>query len=254
MTPVVLAERNGNVGLITLNRPEAMNSLSAQLSAELDRAVRDLDQDPSIYVLVITGAGHRAFCTGADIKEMARREEQPETQPSVTPANASARLASSGKPTIAAINGVAIGGGALLASVVDIRIGCERSLFRFPGAAFGRINSTWTLPLIVGMPKAKELLFSARDVEAEEAVSMGLLNRLVPSDRLMDETLELARAIASHPADMIQAAKGLVHDYIGMRLPEMPRLEQEVREKLGTLPAKEVFKDFLGTRGTEPRG
>jgi enoyl-CoA hydratase/carnithine racemase len=251
----VLTERDGGVGVITLNRPEAMNALSRELTAALDWAVGELEADPAINVLVVTGAGERAFCAGGDIKEMAGRERRPAAPPPSGPRpNPMERLAFSAKPTIAAINGVALGGGALLASVVDIRIGCERAQFRFPGPAFGRINATWTLPLIVGWPKAKELLFSARPIDAAEALSIGLLNRLVDAGQLLAETLALARTIAGHPPPMIQATKALMHDYIGMRLPEMPRLEQATRESLVPPPAGEVFRDLLDKWDREGEG
>ena len=252
-TSTVLVDRDEHVGIITLNRPEVLNALNAQLGKELDQAIADLEQDTSIHVIVVTGAG-RAFSAGADIKEMAQREQQPDTEGSRAGSNYSLRLAFCAKPTIAALNGLAIGGGALLSSVPDMRFGCEKSQFRFPGAAYGRINATWTLALILGLPKAKELLFSGRMVEAEEALSMGLLNRLVPSDRLMQETMEFAHSIAASPPNMIQGVKELLHDYIGMRFPDMSRLEQEMREnRLPAPPAQETFKDFLGSRDRQPR-
>src|SRR5581483_1593563 len=111
------------VGTITLNRPEAMNALSAELTTALDRAIGELEADPAVHVLVLTGAGERAFCAGGDIKEMVDRERRPTPPPPTGPRpNPMQRLAFCAKPTLAAINGVALGGGALLASLVDIRI------------------------------------------------------------------------------------------------------------------------------------
>jgi len=245
---VVLVERDGNVGILTLNRPEARNALSAQLSNELREGTQELDEDPNINVIVITGAGDKAFCAGADIKEMAQREQDPSSAP--PPAQGDAQVSGPGfvfsaKPAIGAINGVAIGGGSQLSTTLDIRIGCERSMFRFPGAAYGRINATWTLPRIVGMPMAKELLFSGRPVQAEEALSIGLLNRLVPSGRLMEETMELAHTIAGNPPEMVQAVKLMLNDYVGMRLEDMPKREQQGRAGLVTPPANQVFSSFL---------
>ena len=247
--PAVLVQRDGQVGVITLNRPDVLNAMNAQLRGELDQAVAELEEDDAINALVLTGAG-RAFCAGNDIHEAVRREErQEQPAPEATPyaPTASSRLAFCAKPTIAAINGLSVGGGAMLASAADIRLGCTESQFRFMGAAYGRINATWTLATILGMPMAKELLFSGRPVEAQEARSIGLLNRLVPLERLMEETMELAHLIAGNPPDMIQAVKKLLHDYIGMGYPEMLRLEQETRyERLTTPPASETFREFLG--------
>lgn len=259
-TSTVLTERDGKVGIITLNRPESLHALNAQLNAELEQAIRGMDEDPSIGVLVVTGAGNRAFCAGGDIKEMVSREERAEAERENARRNPAYYLALSRKPTIAAVNGVAIGGGAHLASAVDIRVGCERSLFRFPSVGYGRVsaaagraNILWTLPLIVGLPKAMELLFTARTIEAEEALTIGLLNLVVPSDQLMVETLKMGHAIAAHPPQMVQLAKELIHRYIGMRLPELEQLEQELRGTLPTPPpARDAFKDFLTARGGAP--
>jgi len=245
---VVLVERDGQVGVLTLNRPEARNALSAQLSKELREGTQELDEDPNINVIVVTGAGDKAFCAGADIKEMAQREQNPESVPSPARGDSEAsgpRLVFSAKPTIGAINGVAIGGGSQLSTTVDIRIGCERSMFSFPGAAYGRINATWTLSRIVGLPIAKELLFSGRPIHAQEALSIGLLNRIVPSERLMEETMQLAHTIAGNPPEMVQAVKLMLNDYVGMRLEDMPKREQQGRAGLTTPPAKEVFSSFL---------
>ena len=250
-TPTVLIQRDHHVGVITLNRPEVLNALNAQLNGELDQAVAELEEDTDTHVIVLTGAG-RAFSAGADIREVVHREQQPATETSRIRANPVTRLASCAKPTVAAINGLAIGGGALLSSVVDIRFGCEQSQFRFPGAAYGRINATWSLAVILGMSKAKELLFSGRTVEAQEALSIGLLDRLVPSERLMGETMEFAHLVAANPPDMVQGVKQLLHQYIGMPLRDMSRLEQEMRQtRLVPPPATEAFKGFLHrkTRG-----
>jgi len=247
---VVLVERDGKVGILTLNRPEARNALSAQLSSELRAGTQELDEDPNINVIVITGAGDKAFCAGADIKEMVQREQDPAPAP---PPRSDAevsgpRLVFSAKPSIGAINGVAIGGGSNLSTTVDIRIGCERSMFRFPGAAYGRINATWTLSRIVGLPMAKEILFSGRPVQAEEALAIGLLNRIVPSEQLMEETMELAHTIAGNPPEMVQAVSLMLNDYIGMRLEDMPKREQQGRTGLVSPPATEVFGNFLDKR------
>src|SRR5262249_51162102 len=114
------------------------------------------------------------------------------------------------KPTIGMMNGLAYGGGAVLSSSLDMRIGCEGTKFRFLAAAYGRINSTWTLPNPVGWPIAKELLFTARVVEAEEAYRIGLLNHLVPRAELRAKTMEIARMIAANHRGAVMGIKGLM--------------------------------------------
>jgi enoyl-CoA hydratase/carnithine racemase len=182
----VIVERDEGVGIITLNRPKVLNALSRELYRELDAAVTELEGDPDIAAIIFTGAGDRAFSAGADIHEMAREDGS---------LNASDRgskraeytwhIARCSKPTIGAINGLAYGGGAMMAASFDIRVGCEDTSFRFLGASYGRVNSTWNLPMQVGWPIAKELLFTGRIVQAREAHRMGLLNHLVACDQLI---------------------------------------------------------------------
>ena len=119
------------------------------------------------------------------------------------------------KPTIGMMNGLAYGGAAVLASSLDMRIGCEDTKFRFLAAAYGRINSTWTLPNQVGWPIAKELLFTARVVEAEEAYRIGLLNHLVPREQLRAKTMELARMIAGNHRGAVIGVKALLLKQMG---------------------------------------
>ena len=186
----ILLDREDGVGLITLNRPEKFNAMNRQLSGELRDAVNELDADGGIGCIVITGAG-RAFSAGGDIHEQ-REDDRRYTQEELDArrGRGSYDIAANAKPTIGMINGLAYGGAAVLASSLDMRVGCENTRFRFLAAAYGRINSTWTLPNQVGWQIAKELLFTARIVEAEEAYRIGLLNHLVPRDQLRAKTME----------------------------------------------------------------
>jgi len=159
------------------------------------------------------------------------------------------RLANSVKPTIGAINGLAYGGAAALASALDIRVGCERSAFRFPGAAYGRLNSTWTLPQVVGWARAKELLFTARVVEADEALQIGLLNSIVAAASVLDSALELAGQIAANSPETVQGIKQILHADVGV--PMRQRFEAERRVATTTLlpgDARQNFQAFLSTR------
>lgn len=133
-----------------------------------------------------------------------------------------------------------------MCSIFDIRIGCERSSFRFLGVTYGRVNSTWTLPLIVGWPMAKELLFTGRAVEPEEALRIGLLNKLVPSSELMQASIEMAQLIASNNATMVQGIKDILNRDIGMGWHEMLLNEvQTISQSLPQPPPRESFRDFL---------
>ena len=165
-----------------------------------------------IGCLVITGAGDKAFSAGGDIKEQVEddkrysREEQDRWAIPV----ASLRYPACAKPVIGMINGLAYGGAAVLASSLDIRVGCESSRFRFLAAAYGRINATWSLGSQIGWPQAKELLFTARVVEAEEAYRIGLLNHLVPKSQLRAKTMEIAKMIASNHRGAVKGVKALL--------------------------------------------
>jgi enoyl-CoA hydratase/carnithine racemase len=239
------------VALLTLNRPAVLNAMSRVLVDELAAALDAIDQDPRARVLVITGAGDRAFSAGGDIGEMsaATPKEQADIATRVTAccwALANYRL-----PTIGALNGLAYGGGALLATTLDMRIGCERTRFKFLGVQYGRVNATWSLPMIVGWPRAKELLFSARVVTSDEASRMNLLNHVVPADQLMDSAMTLALQIARNPPDMVQGLKQIMAAGVGEPWGAMLGIEQEaVHTRLTPGPARESFADFLDRKGT----
>jgi enoyl-CoA hydratase len=247
----LLVERvDGGVGIITLNRPDKLNALNYTLVCELHAVVAELDADPAIGAIVITGAGEKAFSAGADIHENVGLD------PAVYEARQPQRsefqwdLANAKKPTIGAINGLAYGGAGVLSSSLDIRIGCERSRFRFLAASYGRINCTWTLPVVVGWARAKELLYTARVVEAEEALQIGLLNKLVPSAQLMDAAVEMGRQIAANTPEMVQGIKQLLHEDIGRGWREMFDAERNALSgDLKPKPVREGFAEFLSRKG-----
>ncbi|HKS88607.1 MAG TPA: enoyl-CoA hydratase/isomerase family protein, partial [Stellaceae bacterium] len=164
----ILSERLDGVALVTLNRPEKLNALSFPLMEELDDALSGYEADDAIKAVVLTGAGERAFSAGADIHEMADLSSEELARRSATRGAIGWHIASYTKPLIGAINGLAYGGAALLSSSLDLRVGCERTQFRFLAASYGRVNSTWSLPALVGVPKAKELLYTGRLVGHEE--------------------------------------------------------------------------------------
>src|SRR6201988_5057740 len=182
----ILTERFDGVAVITLNRPDKLNALSFPLVRELDEALTDYEADDDVKAVIITGAGERAFSAGADIHEMAGLSSEELAKRTATRGAISWHTASYTKPLIGAINGLAYGGAALLSSSLDLRIGCEKTQFRFLAASYGRVNSTWSLPALVGIPKAKELLYTGRVVPAEEAERIGLLNQIVPAAKLIE--------------------------------------------------------------------
>ncbi len=246
----ILVEAEDGVGIITLNRPDKLNAMNRLLSRELHDAVKKLDEDDAIGCIVITGAG-RAFSAGGDIHEQReddRRYSQEELE--ARRGRGSLDLAVSAKPTIGMINGLAYGGAAVLASSLDMRIGCEDSRFRFLAAAYGRINSTWTLPNQVGWPIAKELLFSARVVEAEESHRIGLLNHLVPRDQLRAKTLELGRRIAGNNRAAVIGIKQLLLKQMTQDLEQQWAEERDfTTHVVRGARAEEAFPEFIARKG-----
>jgi enoyl-CoA hydratase/carnithine racemase len=237
---------DGGDGVVTLNRPARLNALSYPLVTELDEVVTAFEEDDDVRCVVITGAGEKAFSAGADIHEMAGISEDELAERQKRRAVFTWHLATLKKPTIGAINGLAYGGAALLSSSLDIRIGCERSSFRFLAASYGRINSTWTLPLVVGWARAKELLYTARVVTADEALQMGLLNKVVPSGELLDAAVEMGRQIAGNTPEMVQGIKQLLLDDVGRAWREMYEAERAaLSTTLKPSPVAEGFKEFL---------
>jgi enoyl-CoA hydratase/carnithine racemase len=247
----ILLEREDGVGIITLNRPEKLNAMNRKLSSELQDAVKELDADDAVGCIVITGAGTRAFSAGGDIHEQ-REDDRRFTQEELDArrGRGSYEIAASAKPTIGMINGLAYGGAAVLASSLDMRVGCEDSRFRFLAAAYGRINSTWTLSNQVGWPIAKELLFTARIVEAEEAYRIGLLNHLVPRGQLRGKTMELARMIAQNNRASVVGIKALLLKQMGQNLEQQWTEEREYTiHVVRGARAEEAFPEFIARKG-----
>jgi enoyl-CoA hydratase/carnithine racemase len=246
----ILTERLEGAALITLNRPEKLNALSYGLMQELDDELTRLEDDDGVKAVVLTGAGDKAFSAGADIHEMAGLNAEALGERQAFRNRAAWHIATFAKPLIGAINGLAYGGAALLSSTLDLRIGCERTKFRFLAASYGRVNSTWSLPVLVGLPKAKEFLYTGRDVLADEAERIGLLNQVVPATRLRETALAMAAAIAKNDARMVQGIKRLLHEDIGMPWRERYDNEEEARATwLTSAPVREGFKDFLTRKG-----
>jgi enoyl-CoA hydratase/carnithine racemase len=250
----VLVEHTDGVALLTLNRPEQLNAMNHRLSAELHDAVSRAVADDAVGCIVITGAGTKAFSAGGDIHEQ-RENDRTYTQAELDERTAlrnrgAYEIGACPKPTIGMINGLAYGGAGVLASSLDIRVGCEHASFRFLAAAYGRINSTWTLPNQVGWPIAKELLFTGRVVEAEEAARIGLLNHLVPCARLRDRTLELASMITKNRRESVMGVKALLLQHMGGTLEEQWASEQHyTRHVVRGARADDAFPDFIARKG-----
>ncbi len=250
----ILLEKEDGVAIITLNRPEVLNAMNRKLNTELHDAVMTMNADDEIGCLVVTGSGERAFSAGGDI------HEQRETARNLTEEQMKERDAERGyrsyeisacpKPIIGMMNGLAYGGAAVLSSSLDFRIGCENTKFRFLAAAYGRINCSWTLPNQVGWPMAKELLFSGRVVEAEEALRIGLINHLVPKDELRAKTMEIATTIAGNRHETVIGMKKLLLDGLSTNLLEQFENERHfTSEVVKGYGVEDAFPEFLARKG-----
>ncbi len=197
--PLRVDRAGRGVAVVTLNRPEAHNALDTDLQRRLDDALSAIEADPDVRCVVFTGAGEAAFSAGYDIHELARLSPDEVTLALLQRENWMWRYTTLRMPTIAAVNGVAHGAGALLACALDLRLGCERTDFRFTAGAYNGANATWNLPLLVGLARAKELLYTSRRIDAATAEQMGLLNAVVPSGTLLEAALALAAEIAANP-------------------------------------------------------
>jgi 2-(1,2-epoxy-1,2-dihydrophenyl)acetyl-CoA isomerase len=245
----IISERQGAVALITLNRPEKLNALSFPLMEELDHSLTGYEADDDIKAVILTGAGERAFSAGADIHEMAGLSSEELARRSDTRGRISWHIASYTKPLIGAINGLAYGGAALLSSSLDLRIGCEKTQFRFLAASYGRVNSTWSLPALVGIPKAKELLFTGRVVAVDEAERIGLVNQGVPAGKVIESAIEIGQMIAKNDSRMVRGIKRLLHEGMGLDCQGRYDLEDEARATyLSAGHPRDGFKDFLARK------
>jgi enoyl-CoA hydratase/carnithine racemase len=247
----ILVDIEDGVGIITLNRPESLNAMNRKLSAELHDAIKSLDTDDAVGCIVVTGAG-RAFSAGGDIHEQ-REDDRRYTFDQLETMREGRRaydVSAARKPIMGMMNGLAFGGAAVLASSLDMRIGCEHTKFRFLAAAYGRINATWSLGAQIGWPMAKELLFTARVVEAEEAYRIGLLNHLVPRDKLRDKTMEIARMIAGNHRGAVMGVKALLLEQKGESLERAYEIEHHfTTHVMRGAKAEDAFPDFIARKG-----
>ena len=245
----ILIDKLEGIGIITLNRPEVLNALSLELMKELEDAIEALESSNDVACIIITGSGDKAFSAGADIHEMKVMDPEELEMAQHVRYRVHWRNASCKKPIIGAINGLCYGGATVLATSLDFLIGCEKSTFKFLAVSYGQINATWTLPLIIGLPKAKEILYTGRTVTANEAKEIGLLNHLVAPEQLLDKAIGLATNIANNYSVSVQGIKNLISENIGTSWKNMWLSEFDARRgKYKNLSPKESFKNFPGRK------
>jgi len=214
MYNTLIYEKKDDVGILTLNRPGKMNALSHELTVELERVLDEIEEDKSLRVLLITGAGEKAFVAGADINELVERDAIIGREVSRFRQELFSRIENMAIPVIAAVNGYTLGGGLELALACNIRIAAESAKFGAPEVKLGIIpgdGGTQRLPRLVGLGRAMEMILTGDFIDAREAFRIGLANAVVPDGELMETAMALAQKIASRPPLAVKYAKEAVN-------------------------------------------
>ncbi len=214
MYKTLIYKKKENIGTLTINRPDKLNALSNELTAELHSLLGELEKDEGLKVLIITGAGEKAFVAGADIKELVDRDAKIGRRVSRERQEVFSRIENLPVPVIAAVNGYALGGGLEIALACNIRLCSEKAQFGAPEVKLGIIpgdGGTQRLPRLVGLGRAMEMILTGDFIDAQEAYRIGLVNKVFPHDELMDKAMELAQKIASRPPLAVKYAKEAVN-------------------------------------------
>jgi enoyl-CoA hydratase len=253
MSEEVISDRKGRVGIVTVNRPQALNAVDEKTMDALVEEIARLDADGSVGCIVITGAGEKSFVAGADIGEMAHRSYMDMFL--ADRQSAWERFAATRKPMIAAVNGFALGGGCEIAMMCDIVIAAENAKFGQPEIKLGVMpgwGGTQRLVRAIGKAKAMDLILTGRMMDAREAESAGLVARVVASDRLMEEVLAAAETVASYSAPALAMAKEAMNRAFESTLAEGVRFERRLFYSMfATEDQKEGMAAFIDKRKPE---
>ena len=248
---LVEVTKQGNVGIVTMNRPEALNALSSAVFADLTAALDQVEQDDDVYVVIITGAG-RAFVAGADIGEMANMNVEEGLAFSELGNSLLMRVDMFPKPTIAAVNGFALGGGCELSLACDIRIASEKAKFGQPEVGLGitpGFGGTQRMARIIGTGAAMELIYTAETIDAKRAEAIGMVNHVVAPDELMDFALNLANKIAANAQVAIRTSKMAIRRGIDCDISTAVTYEAlAFATCFGTEDQKDAMKAFVEKR------
>ncbi|MCP4628886.1 MAG: enoyl-CoA hydratase/isomerase family protein [bacterium] len=260
----VLFEKKKRIAIITINRPDTMNSLDGETLDQLNRAWIDFRDDPDLWVSVVTGAGDKAFCAGGDLKSLSRyyssmtpiqRREKAEKEPGV---GGITRNLDIWKPIIAAINGHCLAGGLEIALACDIRIAAENATFGLTEVSRGIIpgaGGTQRLPRLISLAKSLEMILTADRIDAQEALRIGLISRVVPLKEVLPEALKTAEKICRNAPLAVRAAKEAVYRGLDLSLAEGLRLEQFLAEPVRqSEDAKEGPRAFAERRDPDFKG
>jgi len=245
MTDAAIVERKGNAALITINRPDARNAVNGAVSTAVGNALEEAQKDPDVWAVVLTGAGDKSFCAGADLKAISRGENLfHDTNPEWGFAGYVHHFID--KPTIAAVNGTALGGGSELALASDLVVAAETASFGLPEVKRGLIaGAGGVFRIVEQLPRkvAMELVFTGDPITADEALRWGLINQVVPDGTVVEAALALAERITVNAPLSVQASKRLAYGaddgVIAAEEPKWDRTEREFTALLKTEDAQE---------------
>lgn len=256
-------QKKEQIGYITLNRPEAANSINIQMAAEIEAVRNQINQEKDVRVIVLSSTGDKAFCSGEDLNQFSSAilGESPslvELKEFTLRYNIAAIVAGIECPVIAAINGDALGSGLALALSCDLRIASEKSVFMIPDVSRGQLMAsgiTQWLPRIIGRGKAMELMLTAEPVDAQEAHRIGLVHRVVPHHEVLTEAEKLAGEIATRAPIALRYTKEVVNKGMDLTLEQGLRLECDLYMVLQTTHDRtEGIEAFRGKRPPVFRG
>lgn len=251
----ILLKIEGAIATLIINRPEKRNAVNNATVEEIDKALDQVEANPDLRVLILSGAGEKAFVAGADIRELDKRDTQLGRSETRRRQEVYTRIEQLEIPSIAAVNGWALGTGLELAMVCTLRIASAKAKMGQPEVKLGIIpgaGGTYRLPRLVGMGRAMEMVLTGEPVTADEALAMGLVNRVAPPENLMEEVRALAEAIAARPKLAIQYAKEAVLRCVEMGMAQGLAHESYLHAlSCGTQDKKEGVASFLEKR--EPK-
>ncbi len=248
----ILFDVTDGIAQITFNRPKVLNAMSYDVMSELSCALYECDQNDAVKALILTGAGEKAFVAGADISQMQNSTPVEIMKLMELGQNTLRFLETMAKPSIAAINGFALGGGTEIALACDIRIASENAMFGQPEILIGILpgwGGTQRLPRLVGMGIAKELILTGGQINAQRAYEIGLVNKVVPLANLMEEALKLVKKFTTLPGFALKMAKNAMNFGYDMSLEGGVKLElSAISQCFSTQDQKEGMKAFLEKR------
>lgn len=248
----LLLEKDGALATITFNNPKALNALTVATFHGLEALLKELEEDADVRVVILTGAGEKAFIAGGDITHLGSLDADGAREFALLAQRVIDQIEAFPKPVIAAINGYALGGGCELAMGCDIRLAADSAKFGQPEVKLGIIPGfagTQRLARLVGKGRAKELVFTGEMIDAEEACRIGLVNRVVAKDKLLEETRTLALKMCDKSASAIKFAKEAIDNGLEMDFARASRYEADLFALCFTTPdCKEGIRAFLEKR------